>query len=211
MGRLLLVRHGESGWNRERIVQGQDGPGLTERGHAQAAVTGAFLHAEAGGAVLAVSDLPRCRETAEPYETAAGSVVVDERLRERHFGAWQGRAYADLDAEGSDAFRRWQAREDVIEEIGGESTPMLVDRVLPALREYAGASPLTVVVTHGGPIWHGVHALAGLPEPTLGPPANAAVTVVDLDDDGGARILAWNQVAHQPASLRTTWHHVTAA
>ena len=47
MGRLLLVRHGESIWNEAAIVQGQDGPGLSERGHAQARHVGDWLAQEA--------------------------------------------------------------------------------------------------------------------------------------------------------------------
>ena len=43
MSRLYLVRHGESVWNQDGIVQGQDGPGLTDRGHEQAQHLGDWL------------------------------------------------------------------------------------------------------------------------------------------------------------------------
>ena len=92
MSRLYLVRHGESIWNRDGIVQGQAGPGLTERGHDQARHLAAWLEREVGDDVAFVSsDLDRCRETAAPFAAALDrEPVLDEELRERHFGTWQG-------------------------------------------------------------------------------------------------------------------------
>lgn len=214
MGRLLLVRHGESIWNERAIVQGQDGPGLSERGHEQASHVGAWLHDEVAHHLHAApdavafwsSDLERCLETAAPFAELLGhEPTTDERLRERHFGSWQGVPRDELEQRDPDLWKRFRAREDVVGEAGGESTPVLVDRVVPALRELAAAAPLTVVVTHGGPVWHGVHALLEVEEGTLGPVSNAGVTIVDVAADGYAMLLTWNQVGHLPAALRTTW------
>lgn len=207
MGRLLLVRHGESIWNQRAIVQGQAGPGLTERGHDQAGHLGAWLGDETPQDVAFVSsDLERCRETAAPYAALLGrEPVLDETLRERHFGSWQGVQRDELERRDPELWARFRAREDVVGEAGGESTPELVDRVVPTLRALAAASPLTVVVTHGGPVWHGTHDLLGVEEGVLGFVSNASVTVIDLFEDGGAHLLTWNQVGHLPVPLRTTW------
>lgn len=207
MGRLLLVRHGESIWNRERIVQGQAGPGLTDRGHRQADHVGRWLAEEVDGDVAFVSsDLVRCRETAGPLARLLGrEPELDEALRERHFGAWQGVTRDELERRDPTLWERFRAREDVIGEAGGESTPVLVDRVVPRLRELAARSAVTVVVTHGGPVWHGTHALLGVEEGLLGPVSNAGVTVLDVEVDGYTSLLAWNQVGHLPPPVRTTW------
>ena len=214
MGRLLLVRHGESVWNRERIVQGQAGPGLTDRGHEQARHLGDWLAAEVDGDVTFVSsDLVRCRETAAPLAALLGREPdVEEALRERHFGSWQGVERDELERRDPTLWERFRAREDVVAEAGGESTPVLNDRVVPRLRALADAAPVTVVVTHGGPIWHGTHALLGVAEGVFGPVSNAGVTVLDVEPDWSG-LLAWNQVGHLPAALRTTWPapKVTAA
>lgn len=206
MGRLLLVRHGESIWNAEAIVQGQEGPGLTERGHAQARHLADRLVEEVDGAAAFVSsDLERCRETAAPFAARIGrEPELDPALRERHFGSWQGVHRGELEARDPTLWARFRAREDVVGLAGGESTPALNDRVVPALRHLAAANEVTVVVTHGGPVWHGTHALLGLPEGVLGFVANAGLTVLDVDGDH-ARLVAWNQVGHLPAALRTTW------
>lgn len=207
MGRLLLVRHGESIWNRERIVQGQAGPGLTERGHQQASHVGRWLADEVDGDVAFVSsDLVRCRETAAPLADLLGrDPELDAALRERHFGAWQGVTRDELERRDPTLWERFRAREDVIGEAGGESTPVLVERVVPRLRELAARAAVTVVVTHGGPVWHGTHALLDVAEGLLGPVSNAGVTVLDVAADGHVSLLAWNQVGHLPPALRTTW------
>ena len=205
MGRLLLVRHGESVWNRDAIVQGQDGPGLTSRGHAQAEHLGRWLAAEAPDAAFVCSDLERCRETAAPFADELGRAPqLDEDLRERHFGRWQGLSRDELAEEDGSLWARLVAREDVVAEVGGESTPQLLARVVPRLRALATAAPVTVVVTHGGPVWHGTHALLGVAEGVLGPVSNAGVTILDVHDDD-AVLLSWNQVGHVPAALRTSW------
>lgn len=207
MGRLLLVRHGESIWNRERIVQGQAGPGLTERGHQQASHVGRWLADEVDGDIAFVSsDLVRCRETAAPLADLLGrEPELDPALRERHFGAWQGVTRDELERRDPTLWQRFRAREDVIGEAGGESTPVLVERVVPRLRELAVRAAVTVVVTHGGPVWHGTHALLDVAEGLLGPVSNAGVTVLDVAADGHVSLLAWNQVGHLPPALRTTW------
>jgi probable phosphoglycerate mutase len=206
MGRLLLVRHGESVWNRDKIVQGQAGPGLTDRGHDQAAHLGRWLADEVDGDVAFVSsDLVRCRETAAPFAALLDrDPSTDEALRERHFGDWQGVARAELEERDPKLWQRFRAREDVVGEAGGESTPQLNDRVVPRLRALAAAASVTVVVTHGGPVWHGTHALLGVEEGVLGPVSNAGVTVLDVEE-AWTGLLAWNQVGHLPPALRTTW------
>lgn len=206
MGRLLLVRHGESIWNREQIVQGQAGPGLTDRGHAQATHLARWLVEEIDGEVAFVSsDLVRCRETAAPFAAALGrEPELDAALRERHFGEWQGLQREEIERRHPTLWERFRAREDVLAEAGGESTPTLVARVVPRLRALARRAAVTVVVTHGGPVWHGTHALLEVDEGVLGPVSNAGVTVVDVEPTW-VGLLAWNQVGHLPRQVRTTW------
>lgn len=212
MSRLYLVRHGESVWNQQGIVQGQAGPGLTDRGHEQAAHLGRWLADEVDGDVAFVSsDLVRCRETAAPFAELLGrDPDVDADLRERHFGTWQGASRDELEERNPDLWRRFRAREDVVGEAGGESTPTLNARVVPRLRALAAAAPVTVVVTHGGPVWHGTHALLGVEEGLLGFVSNAGVTVLDVEPHH-TNLLAWNQVAHLPPDLRTTWPRARSA
>jgi broad specificity phosphatase PhoE len=204
VGRIVLVRHGESTWNVERRIQGQSGAGLTEQGREQAQRTASVLADTYPDAVLVSSDLARCRETAELVAARTGqSVSYEPGLRERDFGSWTGRLALEIQSEDADVWSRWRDGEDVIAEIGGEDTPTLVARVLQAVRrgvEAVDGAPV-VCITHGGPILHGTHAMLGLERRVFGGVANCSITELEVDG-GSVRLVSWNQVSHLPRRLR---------
>ncbi len=207
MTQLVLVRHGLSAWNIERRIQGQAGSGLSPDGHEQAERTAGWLAETYPDARLWSSDLQRCRETVAPLAAATGTApTFDERLRERDFGDWSGLLLGEVESGYPELWARWRAGEDVVAEVGGESSRALTDRVVVALTEVLDATPAdgaAVVVTHGGPVWHGTHALLSLPHGTLGGVGNAAVTELVRGGDGAYHLAAWNQTAHLPPSLRS--------
>jgi glucosyl-3-phosphoglycerate phosphatase len=207
--RLVLVRHGESIWNAEGRIQGQRCAGLSEVGHAQAKAVGHALAEAHPGAAVVASDLQRCQETGEPLLDALGvEAAVDARLRERSFGAWEGRLRAEVAAADTERVERWRAGEDVIGEIGGETAAMLAERIGPALRGLLAAIPdggVTIAVTHGGPVWHGTHLLLGMPLGTLGTVDNASVTELASWHGQDVVLHRWNETAHLPLGLRTGW------
>lgn len=207
MARLVLVRHGESSWNAERRIQGQQGTGLSERGQRQAELTATWMGASFAGARVVASDLERCLATAEPIAAAIGAVIaVEPGLRERDFGRWSGQLTTEVHVEDPELAARWRAGEDIVAEVGGEGTVPFTERVVSALRRIAEsddhAEPV-VCVTHGGPIWHGVRALVGVGTTALGPVANCSITELEVAHDGTARLITWNQSAHLPPELRT--------
>ncbi len=219
MRRLVLVRHGESRWNAEGRVQGQACAGLSSLGHAQARVTAAALAAAYPDAEVVSSDLLRATESAAPLAAELHrSPRSEPRLRERSFGDWEERLRDEIAVEDSERWQRWLAGEDVIGEIGGETGQQLGERVAPVLQELLQATPageVTIVVTHGGTIWHGLHVALRLPIPTLGGVANSSVSeliahesdAVTAEDLRGAPAVLdrWNEVAHLPVELRTAW------
>jgi len=69
--RLILIRHGESTWNRERRIQGQLDPPLSEQGHEQARLVAGRLGRREVEA-LYTSDLLRASQTAAPIATTLG-------------------------------------------------------------------------------------------------------------------------------------------
>src|SRR5438874_12638863 len=88
--RLLLVRHGQSTWNREHRIQGQLDPPLSEDGRRQAELLGARLARRTFAAHFA-SDLKRAFETAEIIGAAVGMRPLPEpALRELSLGEWEG-------------------------------------------------------------------------------------------------------------------------
>ena len=209
MRRLILVRHGESRWNAERRIQGQACAGLSPRGHAQAAATAAALAAAHPGADLVVSDLLRTRETIAPLEVALGRTArQDPGLRERSFGDWEERLRSEVAASDPERWRRWVGGEDILGEIGGESAQALADRVEPVLHGLLDATAdgaTTVAVTHGGPIWNGIHRLLGLAPGAFAGVDNASVHVLLSVDGRGVVLDRWNAVGHLPLTLRSGW------
>lgn len=209
MTRLVLVRHGQSEWNAQRRIQGQSGAGLTARGRSQAEHTAQWVASTHPGARLVSSDLQRCRETAAPIAAALRTDVrEDPQVRERSFGRWEGLALDEVEARDPELWVRWRSGEDVVAEVGGESGPDLARRVTVAcahhVRTAAGVADTVVVVTHGGPVWHGMHALLDLPWASIGGVGNAAVTEL-VREDGRWWCDSWNQTAHLPADLRTSF------
>lgn len=221
MRRLVLIRHGESRWNAEARVQGQRCAGLSSVGHAQARITAAALASAYPDAVLVTSDLQRTVETIAPLEHQLQRTArQDPLLRERSFGDWEGELRTEVASNDRSRWQRWLAGEDLIAEVGGESADQLADRVVPVLRELLSATAtggVTIAVSHGGTIHHGLHRWLGLHPGTLGGVANTSVTEVvawdgvveglvgDLDGDGRVVLDRWNEVAHLPVELRTAW------
>jgi len=92
---ILLVRHGETEWNRARRYQGWSDSPLTPRGIAQAEAIGRRLCAlpEAAAAEIIASPIGRARRTAEIIAECLGRAApprFDERLREISLGSWDG-------------------------------------------------------------------------------------------------------------------------
>ncbi len=153
--RLFLVRHGESDWNLEGVVQGQSSaaPGLTRTGVEQASAAAEAL-ACTGAELVLSSDLRRATETAELIATRLGArLQLEPRLRERALGTAEGRSSAALDpAEtgySGEVVTDVDARPD-----GGETLRELYARVSELLVELCARSSdrPVVLVTHGGAI-----------------------------------------------------------
>jgi 2,3-bisphosphoglycerate-dependent phosphoglycerate mutase len=156
---ILLARHGETDWNRERRWQGHANQPLNELGREQARELAASLDGRAIDAIYA-SDLARAHETAEIIGERLGMPVrADARLREVDVGDWSGRTHPEIEP---DALRRWEAGEKAWS--GGESYEEMGERVvggvLALAREHPGETLL--VVTHGGSIRACLAHAAGL-------------------------------------------------
>lgn len=151
---IYFIRHGETDWNAEARYQGQADVPMNEKGRAQAVRNGEILRALLPGIARAdyvASPLARAVETMRIVRSVLGLAPdefrLDERLKEAHYGDWQGTLLADLpqlDAQGIAARTRdpfhWRPP-------GGESYEDLMARTLPWLETVARD---TVVVSHGG-------------------------------------------------------------
>lgn len=161
MTTLLIVRHGETDWNRDGRWQGHSDTPLNERGREQARELASSLRDV--DAVYS-SDLARSRETAEILAAELGlEVRLDPRLRERGFGAWEGLTSAEIQERFADAHGRWQAGEGFGAD-DAEPFEAMRARVQAAIDDIAARHPdeTVLVVTHGGSARVAHAAAAGL-------------------------------------------------
>lgn len=115
-------------------------------GLAQAALEiGARLPLRTARAVVS-SPLVRCRRLAERWSSAP---ILDEDLRELHFGAWEGKAWDAIDPE---ELARWGRDFVDVPAGGGESFRELQRRSVSALRRMRDLGGDVVCVTHAGVI-----------------------------------------------------------
>ena len=150
MTRLVLLRHGETDWNREGRYQGQADPPLNEEGRHQAEALVGRL-AGRGMETIYSSDLRRASETARILAARLGlPLMLDPRLREIHQGEWEGRWVEDIMQTYPEAWAlRWKeplrARAP-----GGESILEVEARVSQAVEEIASVHPngVVLIVSH---------------------------------------------------------------
>jgi len=196
---IVLVRHGETAWNRERRMQGHTDTPLSATGRAQAAALARRL-SDFALAALYSSDLQRAWDTAAAIAGRTGhDVVTDPRLRERRFGIFEGLTYEEIGARHPAEFARFQSRDPDYVIPGGESARHFWGRSLACLAEIAARHPGTevAVVTHGlvlDALYRAAHALphdAPRPAPLL----NASLNVFAYRG-GEWRMESWGDIAH---------------
>jgi broad specificity phosphatase PhoE len=161
--RLLVWRHGRTGWNAAGRFQGQLDPPLDDEGRAQAARTAPVLTAALHGrrTVLVSSDLQRAVDTAETLAPLLGQPVrVDARLREHGLGSWEGLTRDEVAERHPEQYADWMAGRPVSGR-GGEAQAEVAARALAAVADLPPATT-AVLVTHGGTAGRLVEALLGL-------------------------------------------------
>jgi broad specificity phosphatase PhoE len=153
--RLYYVRHGETDWNRDQRYQGQQDIPLNETGRSQAGRNGRALAEALGKEAAAIdyvaSPLLRARETMELMRAELGlpprGYRTDDRLREIHYGHWEGELWNELPAKDPKGFAAREADKWGWRPTGGESYRDLSERVAGWLGEVERDA---VVAAHGG-------------------------------------------------------------
>ena len=152
--RILAIRHGETAWNVDTRIQGHLDIPLNETGLQQARwLAQALAERDAVQAIYA-SDLARAHVTAQTIAQAMGlTVSLHPGLRERAFGDFQGRTFAEIEAELPQEALHWRHRSPEWTPPGaGESLLALRERVLATVEALASrhVGEQIVLVAHGG-------------------------------------------------------------
>jgi broad specificity phosphatase PhoE len=147
---IIFVRHGETDWNKEGLIQGSRDIPLNEHGKSQARDVARAVSGIAGidAYSFAVSPLQRTRMTMAAVTAALGvgedSPAWDDRLKELAFGIWEGKPFWELKASPiypADPESRYDWRPE-----GGES---YADGRIRAESWLATLTRPTLVVSHG--------------------------------------------------------------
>ena len=155
MTRILLVRHGQSEANLQKVFAGSWDCSLTPIGISQADLTAQFIMQQYSVDRIYSSDLQRAYLTGKSLADRLGMDVIPMRdLREIYAGLWEQTSFDQLPVVYPKSYDIW------LNDIGnavcdeGESVAQLQHRVLKALMDIAECNPdrTVVVVTHGTPI-----------------------------------------------------------
>ncbi len=149
---MILVRHGETAWNAEGRFQGHTDVPLSDRGRRQAEALARRLAREKIDAIYA-SDLQRAWETATIIAAPHGLEVRPEpRLREMHFGVWEGLTFDEIEARYPGSFDLLVTDPLAAGPPQGETMGEVMARVQALLEDLQRrhAQQTVLLVAHGG-------------------------------------------------------------
>ena len=203
--RIVAIRHGETTWNVDTRIQGHLDIPLNATGRQQAARMAQALRDEPITAVYA-SDLTRAWETAEYLGRAHGlEVTAEEGLRERGFGDFEGKTFAEIEALLPDQSMRWRKREPEFAPQGGESLLALHRRVVEAAERLAARhrGELIALVGHGGvmDVLYRVATRLDIQAPRTWALGNAAINRL-LWNPEGFTLVGWADTQHLDEETR---------
>lgn len=212
--RMLLVRHGETEWNRQKRFQGQIDIPLNENGKRQGGQAAEFLSAVKIDAAVS-SSLSRPRETAELILQHHPHVTLDttDGLKEIGHGEWEGLYEHEIESGYPGMLKQWQEQPETIQMPGdgGESLEQVWARAIATwsdiVAQYSQSeSPVTVLVSAHDAINKALLChVAG-----LGPESfwqfkqgNGAVSVIDYPDgvESAPVLTAANLTMHLSGSI----------
>lgn len=204
---LCIVRHGETDWNAERRLQGHVDTTLNANGLQQAEATAArLLELDSRFSALYCSDLLRTRQTAASIGQICGlRPIFDQRLRERHYGIFQGLSHDEAAQLYPRSHDRFKAREPAFTlPGGGESLAVFAARIEAALCDIAArhAGESVLIVTHGGvlDIVHRFVSATALDTPRQFAIPNAALNWLKAEGQQW-QITAWADESHLHQAL----------
>jgi broad specificity phosphatase PhoE len=151
MTTILLVRHGQTAWNREERFRGQVDLPLDEWGRQQAELVGRRIVGQWKPAAIYASSLQRTLQTAAVVARACGlRTTIHDGLLDIDYGAFAGLTLEEAADLHPELARAWQRAPHMVLFPGGESVGDVRDRAEAALMEIAANHPdqTVVLVSH---------------------------------------------------------------
>lgn len=204
MVKLFLTRHGQTFWNVEKRMQGQDNSNLTPLGVRQAEALGKRLREERID-VIYTSPLQRAYDTAETIRgDRTMEIKTHDGLMELYLGPWQGRLLSEVTEEFPDEIDTFWNHPERFDRKDTENYHQLLLRASRAISEIAESAEKekqknVLVVTHGIVLktlrsyfqYQGIDEINNYAQS----PQSTSLSIVEKRD-GRWNILLWNDTAH---------------
>ena len=148
--KIVLIRHGQTAWNKQEIFRGQADVPLDEVGLRQAQALADALRAEQISGIF-TSPLTRAVQTAAAVAESRGLVPVPvPGFIDIDFGAWEGLAHDAVRERFPELYAAWQAQPEDVTFPGGENLDAVCQRAGAALAELVqqGAGQTIALVAH---------------------------------------------------------------
>lgn len=183
---IILVRHGQTEWNRVERFRGRRDIDLNEYGREQARLVARRLAGQYKISVVYTSPLKRTFETAGPISRMTGAeLILDEGLIDLNFGELEGLSPDEAEERYPGVYRAWLERPQEVVFPGGEGLAVVrerVTRVLRAAAELEGEGA-AVLVTHRVPCKVLVCAALGID--------NSHFWQIEQDNSGVSLLAPW--------------------
>ena len=143
---IILVRHGQTPWNLDKIFRGSRDIPLNDQGREEARLAGEWLRGETIHAAY-TSPLSRARDTAQAIARHHQLPVTDlPGLSDLCYGDWEGLPLAEVKVRYAELYRQWETAPATVRFPGGETLDEVKDRALKAVEEVVQRHPGQVIL-----------------------------------------------------------------
>ena len=198
--KMLLIRHGETEWNKLGRFQGQKDIALNPRGLAQAKETAQALDIGKDIAIYS-SPLHRTMQLAQEISQVAQVPVVPvPSLKELALGDLEGVTGAEMRSKWPQVYATWRNDPGSLVMPNGESLVHLQERAWRAvtdLEQAHGDDDVLVVVSHNFAIRAIIGRLLGMPLSNFHRMTLSLSSICNVEiDGGGRRLVSYNSTCH---------------
>ena len=200
MTTLILVRHGQTEWNRVERFRGRFDIPLNDTGIRQAQAAAQRITRDFQPAAVFSSPLARAYRTAEEIASCAGlTVQIEEGLLDIHYGSWQGLTTEEARVKWPDQIDNWLRSPSHVSIPDGESLLGIRRRVQKTIQRLNQRFPDQTIVAVGHVVIIRILLLWALGMHTdrlwdLGPDP-CAINIMEFSN-GHARLLCMNDTCH---------------
>lgn len=148
---IILIRHGETKWNIEKIFRGRMDIPLSDVGIKQAELLGKYLSKVDINAIYS-SPLKRAFETAKyivKYHCKPIEIIVDDDLTDISYGFWEGKSEEEVKENYGELYREWINNPHNVKFPNGESLSDVRSRLTRFLKKITSKSNGNIaIVSH---------------------------------------------------------------